>query len=300
MSILVNKNTKVLVQGITGTHGSFHAQKMLEYGTQIVGGVTPKKGGQEVHGIPVFNTVKEAVQATGANATVIYVPANFSVGAIREAGEAGIKLIVCITEGVPALDMAKIKPWITANKITLIGPNCPGIITPEECKIGIMPGYIHKKGNVGVVSRSGTLTYEAVWQLTTRGIGQSTCIGIGGDPIVGTNFTDVLPLFEQDPDTHAVIMIGEIGGSAEEEAAEYIEKKMTKPVVAFIAGSTAPPGKRMGHAGAIISGGSGKAEDKMKRLTQAGVTVVPSPALMGETLEKVLKEKNVQKSRSRV
>lgn len=300
MSILVNKNTKILVQGITGTHGSFHAQKMLEYGTKVVGGVTPKKGGQEVHGVPVFNTVKEAVQATGADATVIYVPANYSIAAIREAAESGIKLIVCITEGVPALDMAKLKPWITEKKITLIGPNCPGIITPEECKIGIMPGYIHKKGNVGVVSRSGTLTYEAVWQLTTRDIGQSTCIGIGGDPIVGTNFMDVLPLFEADPETHAVIMIGEIGGKAEEEAAEYIEKKMTKPVVAFIAGSTAPPGKRMGHAGAIISGGSGKAEDKIKRLTQAGVTVVPSPALMGETLEKVLKEKNVQKSRSRV
>ena len=230
MSIFVNKNTKVLVQGITGTHGSFHAQKMLEYGTKIVGGVTPKKGGQEIHGVPVFNTVKEAVQATGADATVIYVPASFSVAAIREAAEAGMKLIVCITEGVPALDMAKIKPWITENKITLIGPNCPGVITPEECKIGIMPGYIHKKGNVGVVSRSGTLTYEAVWQLTTRGIGQSTCIGIGGDPIVGTNFTDVLPLFERDPETHAVIMIGEIGGTAEEEAAEYIQNKMTKPI----------------------------------------------------------------------
>lgn len=297
MSIIVNKNTKVLVQGITGTHGSFHAQKMIEYGTKIVGGVTPKKGGQEVHGVPVFNTVKEAVQATGADATVIYVPANFSVAAIREAGEAGLKKIICITEGVPALDMARIKPWITENKITLIGPNCPGIITPEECKIGIMPGYIHKKGHVGVVSRSGTLTYEAVWQLTTRGIGQSTCIGIGGDPIVGTNFMDVLPLFEADPDTHAVIMIGEIGGKAEEEAAEYIETKMTKPVVAFIAGSTAPPGKRMGHAGAIISGGSGKAEDKMKRLIKAGAAVVPSPAVMGETLEKVLKA-HVQKSRS--
>lgn len=300
MSILVNKETKVIVQGITGTHGSFHAQKMLEYGTKVVGGVTPKKGGQEVHGIPVFNSVKEAVAATGANASVIYVPASFSIAAIREAGEAGIKLIVCITEGVPALDMARLKPWLAEKKIVLIGPNCPGVITPDECKIGIMPGYIHKKGKIGVVSRSGTLTYEAVWQLSTRGIGQSTCIGIGGDAIVGTNFVDVLGWFEKDPDTEAVIMIGEIGGSAEEDAAAFIEKNMTKPVVAFIAGGTAPPGKRMGHAGAIISGGSGKAEDKIKRLKQAGVTIAPSPALLGETMEQVLGKKNAQKSRSRV
>ncbi len=300
MSILVNKDTKVVVQGITGTHGSFHAQKMLEYGTKVVAGVTPKKGGQEVHGIPVFNTVKEAVAATGANASVIYVPASFSIAAIREAGEAGIKLIVCITEGVPALDMARLKPWLAEKKIVLIGPNCPGVITPDECKIGIMPGYIHKKGKIGVVSRSGTLTYEAVWQLSTRGIGQSTCIGIGGDAIVGTNFVDVLGWFEKDPDTEAVIMIGEIGGSAEEDAAAFIEKNMTKPVVAFIAGGTAPPGKRMGHAGAIISGGSGKAEDKIKRLKQAGVTIAPSPALLGETMEQVLGKKNAQKSRSRV
>ncbi len=295
MSVLVNKETKLIVQGITGTHGAFHAQKMLEYGTKVVAGVTPKKGGQQVHGIPVFNTVKEAVQATGANATVIYVPAPFAIGAIKEAGEAGIKLIVCITEGVPALDMARIKPWLTEQKIVLIGPNCPGIITPDECKIGIMPGYIHKKGKVGVVSRSGTLTYEAVWQLSTRGIGQSTCIGIGGDAIVGTNFVDALSWFEKDPDTEAVIMIGEIGGTAEEDAAAFIEKNMTKPVVGFIAGSTAPPGKRMGHAGAIISGGSGKAEDKIKRLKQAGVLVAPSPAVLGETMEKVLSSSRTSK-----
>ena len=290
MSILVNKDTKVIVQGITGHHGSFHTEKMLEYGTQVVGGVTPKKGGQKVHGAPVFNTCKEAVAETGANATVIYVPAKFAAAAIREAGEAGIRLIVCITEGVPALDMVRVKGWIREKgDITLIGPNCPGIITPEECKIGIMPGYIHKKGPVGVVSRSGTLTYEAVWQLSGLGLGQSTCIGIGGDPVIGTDFTDALRLFEADPDTQAVVMIGEIGGTAEEKAAEFIETKMTKPVAAFIAGSNAPPGKRMGHAGAIISGGSGRAQSKIERLQKAGAAVAPSPALLGETLQKALK-----------
>ncbi len=300
MSILVHKNTKVLVQGITGAHGSFHAKGMKEYGTQVVGGVTPGKGGQQVEGIPVFNSVKEAKDATGANATVIYVPAKFAIAAIMEAGEAGIPLIVCITEGIPALDMLKVKNWLSHKRSILIGPNCPGIITPGECKIGIMPGYIHKPGSVGVVSRSGTLTYEAVWQLTTRGIGQSTCIGIGGDPVVGTNFVEVLALFEADPKTKGVIMIGEIGGSAEEEAAEYIETKMTKPVVAFIAGSTAPSGKRMGHAGAIISGGSGKAEDKIKRLEKAGVHVALSPALLGETMESILGQTYDQESGSRV
>lgn len=291
MSILVNKNTKVIVQGITGTHGAFHTEKMLEYGTKLVGGVTPGKGGQSVHGAPVFNSCKEAVEKTGANASVIYVPAQFAVGAIKEAGEAGIKLIVCITEGVPALDMARIKNWLTEQKITLIGPNCPGVITPEECKIGIMPGYIHRKGPIGVVSRSGTLTYEAVWQLTNLGLGQSTCVGIGGDPIVGTNFVDVLRLFEADPETKAVVMIGEIGGTAEEEAAAFIKEKMTKPVIAFIAGTNAPPGKRMGHAGAIISGGAGKAQDKMASLKQAGVTVALSPAVIGETVQSVLGKK---------
>lgn len=291
MSVLVNKNTKVMVQGITGTHGSFHAEKMLEYGTQVVGGVTPGKGGQAVHGIPVFNSVKEAVSQTGANASVIYVPAKFAVAAIREAGEAGIKLIVCITEGIPTLDMARLKPWLAQNKIRLIGPNCPGIISPEECKIGIMPGYIHRKGPIGVVSRSGTLTYEAVWQLSQRGLGQSTCIGIGGDPIVGTQFIDALQLFEKDAQTEAIVMIGEIGGTAEEEAAVFIEKNVRKPVVACIAGMNAPPGKRMGHAGAIISGGSGKASDKIARLQKAGVHVVPSPALIGETVAKVYQPK---------
>lgn len=291
MSILVNKDTKVIVQGITGTHGAFHTEKMIEYGTKLVGGVTPGKGGQSVHGAPVFNSCKEAVEKTGANASVIYVPAPFAVGAIKEAAEAGIKLVVCITEGVPALDMARIKNWLTEKKVILIGPNCPGVITPEECKIGIMPGYIHRKGSVGVVSRSGTLTYEAVWQLTNLGLGQSTCVGIGGDPIVGTNFVDTLRLFEADPETKAVVMIGEIGGTAEEEAAAFIKSKMTKPVVAFIAGTNAPPGKRMGHAGAIISGGAGKAQDKMASLKQAGVTVALSPAVIGETVQSVLGKK---------
>lgn len=300
MSILVNKNTKVLVQGITGTHGSFHAEKMLEYGTQVAAGVTPKKGGRQVHGIPVFDTVKEAVRKTGVNASIIYVPAPHAVAAIRESGDAGIKLIVCITEGIPALDMARIKGWLKENKITMIGPNCPGVITPGECKVGIMPGYIHKKGSVGVISRSGTLTYEAVWQLSGLGLGQSTCVGIGGDPIVGTDFSEALALFQDDPATDAIVLIGEIGGSAEEEAAEFIEEKVTKPVVAFIAGGNAPEGKRMGHAGAVISKGSGRAQDKIARLKKAGVTVAPSPALVGQTMQQVLGKRHERKSRSRV
>lgn len=294
MSILVGKNTKVLVQGITGAHGSFHTEKMLEYGTRIVGGVTPGKGGEKVHGVPVFNTVAEARQATGADASVVYVPAKFAVAAIREAAEAGISLIVCITEGIPALDIARIRDWLVEKKVRLIGPNCPGVITPEECKIGIMPGYIHRRGPVGVVSRSGTLTYEAVWQLSQRGLGQSTCIGIGGDAIVGTSFVDILKLFEKDEETKAIVLIGEIGGSAEEEAADFIEREGTKPVVAFIAGRTAPPGKRMGHAGAIITGGAGTAQEKIRRLEEAGVVIAPSPALIGETMEKVFRQKDAQ------
>ncbi len=299
MSILVNKNTKVLVQGITGHHGAFHTEKMLEYGTQVVGGVTPGKGGQAVHGVPVFNSVKDAVLATGANASVIYVPARFSADAILEAAQAGLSLVICITEGIPALDMARTKQKLKSFPQTrLIGPNCPGVITPGECKIGIMPGYIHKPGDVGVVSRSGTLTYEAVWQLSGLGLGQSTCIGIGGDPIIGTSFRDTLELFEKDPGTRAVVMIGEIGGSAEEEAADFIRSKMTKPVVAFIAGQNAPEGKRMGHAGAIIAAGSGKAQDKILRLEQAGVTLAPSPALIGSTMKRVYDERYLQKSGS--
>ena len=300
MSILVDKNTKVICQGITGKAGSFHAQKCLEYGTQIVGGVTPKKGGEFVGSIPVFNSVQEVVDKTGANASMIYVPAPFALAAIREAADAGIRLIVCITEGIPTIDMIRGVEYAREKGARIIGPNCPGIITSGECKIGIMPGYIHQKGSVGVISRSGTLTYEAVWQLTQRGLGQSTCVGIGGDPIVGTTFVDVLGLFQNDPQTEAIIMIGEIGGSVEEEAAEFIEKNVTKPVVAFIAGGNAPVGKRMGHAGAIISGGTGKAEHKIKYLKKAGVTMALSPALIGETLERVYKQKHEQKSRSRV
>ncbi|MBI3316671.1 MAG: succinate--CoA ligase subunit alpha [Candidatus Omnitrophica bacterium] len=290
MSILVDKNTKVIVQGITGHHGSFHTEKMLEYGTPLVAGVTPKKGGQKVHGVPVFETMKEAVDKTQANTSVIYVPAPFAVAAIREAVEAGIRLVVCITEGIPALDMARVKNWINTKKTQLIGPNCPGIITPNQCKVGIMPGYIHTPGPIGVISRSGTLTYEAVWQLTGLGLGQSTCVGIGGDPIVGTSFVDALKLFEKDPETKAIVMIGEIGGHGEEEAADYIEKYCTKPVVAFIAGANAPEGKRMGHAGAIISGGMGKAIDKINRLRQAGVTLAESPAVIGKTMQKVFQQ----------
>lgn len=293
MSIFVNKDTKVITQGITGATGLFHTKQAIEYGTQIVGGVTPGKGGTEVEGIPVFNTVKEAVAATGATASVIYVAAPFAADAIMEAVDAELELVVCITEGIPVLDMVKVRRYMEGKKTRLIGPNCPGVITPDECKIGIMPGYIHMKGKVGIVSRSGTLTYEAVHQLTTRGIGQSTAVGIGGDPINGTNFIDVLEAFNADPETEAVIMIGEIGGTAEEEAAEWIKANMTKPVVGFIGGQTAPEGKRMGHAGAIISGGKGTAAEKIATLQACGVQVAPTPAVIGETLVKVLEEKGI-------
>ena len=289
MAILVDKNTKVLVQGITGSAGKFHAEQMIEYGTRIVGGITPGKGGTECVGRPVFDTVREGVEATGANASVVYVPPPFAAEAIIEAMEAGIELCIAITEGIPVMDMAKVRDAMRGSSMRLVGPNCPGVITPGECKIGIMPGYIHKPGDIGVLSRSGTLTYEAVWQLSALGYGQSTCVGIGGDPINGTNFIDVLELYARDPGTKAVIMIGEIGGSAEEEAAEWIQSNMKKPVAAFIAGQTAPPGRRMGHAGAIISGGSGKASDKMKALEKAGVPVAKSPADMAKTLVERMK-----------
>lgn len=290
MSILVNKNTKVICQGITGEQGTFHTRQMVQYGTKMVGGVTPGKGGSNVDGIPVFDTVDEARTKTGANASVIYVPAAFAADAIMEAVDAGIELVVCITEGIPVLDMVKVKRFMDGRKSRLIGPNCPGVITPDECKIGIMPGHIHRKGRIGVVSKSGTLTYEAVDQLTRLGSGQSTCVGIGGDPINGTNFIDVLEMFEKDKGTDAVIMIGEIGGTAEEEAAAFVRKNITKPVVGYIAGVTAPKGKRMGHAGAIISGGKGTAEEKFEAMKIAGIKITKDPAEIGITMMELLKK----------
>jgi succinyl-CoA synthetase alpha subunit len=310
MSILVDMNTRLVVQGITGAEGTFHTKQMIEYGTNVVAGVTPGKGGTTYHGnekdrftkpIPVYNTVAEAVQEEKANTSVIFVPAGGAADAIMEAADAGVKLVVAITEGIPAADMVKVYDHLKSLGVRMIGPNCPGIITPGQAKIGIMPGFIHKPGHVGLVSRSGTLTYEAVWQLTERGIGQSTCIGIGGDPVIGTRFIDAVKLFNEDPDTEAMILIGEIGGTAEEEAAEYIKKHVKKPVVGFIAGQTAPPGRRMGHAGAIISGGKGTAAEKFEAFRKAGIHVVESPALIGETMEQVLKglkgKKNAPKTR---
>lgn len=287
MSILIDKNTRVITQGITGATGLFHAQGARDYGTQMVGGVTPGKGGTTIDGFPVFDTVKEAVEKTGATASVIYVPPPFAADSIMEAVDAGIEMVCCITEGIPVLDMVKVKHFMRGKKTRLVGPNCPGVITPGECKIGIMPGYIHKPGRIGVVSRSGTLTYEAVWQLTSLGLGQSTCVGIGGDPVNGTNHLDVLRLFQADPNTDAVIMIGEIGGTSEEEAAHFVRDYMTKPVAAYIAGVTAPPGKRMGHAGAIISGGKGTATEKVAILEECGISVAASPAEMAQALMKV-------------
>lgn len=288
MSIIVDERTKVVVQGITGNEGMFHTRQMVAYGTRVVAGVTPGKGGQEVDGIPVFNTVADAVKETGADASAIFVPPAFAADAVLEAADAGIKTIVCLTEGIPTLDMMGVKRFIRERGCHLVGPNTPGIISPGKCKIGVMAGYIHKPGPIGIMSRSGTLTYEVVDQLTKKGIGQSTCVGIGGDQIIGLSFVDLLAMFERDPDTHAVIMIGEIGGTAEEEAAHFIEKNVTKPVVAFVAGLTAPPGRRMGHAGAIIAGGKGTAKEKMEALERAGVRVVRNPALVGEEMASLL------------
>ncbi len=291
MSILVNKDTRVICQGITGKAGAFHTRGCLDYGTSVVGGVTPGKGGQTVEGVPVFDTVDEAVEKTGANATMIFVPAPFTGDAILEAVDAGVQTIAAITEGVPVLDMVDVYDVVKRSDVTLIGPNCPGVITADECKIGIMPGYIHKKGCVGVMSRSGTLTYEAVWQISNLGLGQTTCVGLGGDPIVGTSFIDLLKLFEEDPKTEAIMMMGEIGGTAEEEAAAFVKENVTKPVAAFVAGRTAPPGKRMGHAGAIISGGKGTATEKIAALRDADIEVADSPADMGEAVQRAIAKK---------
>lgn len=289
MAILVDENTRLLVQGITGREGTFHTRQAVEYGTKVVAGVTPGKGGADVDGIPVFNTVAEAKEKTGANASVIFVPPPFAADAIMEAADAGLPLVICITEGIPVMDMIRVKQFLSGKTTRLIGPNCPGVISPGKCKIGIMPGRIHKQGHIGVISRSGTLTYEAVGQLTALGIGQSTCVGIGGDPIIGTQFIDALRLMAADPDTHGIVMIGEIGGSAEEEAAAFVKSSVKKPVVGFIAGRTAPPGRRMGHAGAIISGGKGTAADKIAALEAAGIRVAASPALIGETMAAALR-----------
>ena len=292
MSILVDRNTRVICQGITGKVGEFHTRGCLEYGTRMVGGVTPGKGGEKVADLPVFDTVAEARDATGANATMIFVPPPFAADAILEAVAAEVELVIAITEGIPVLDMARVLPVVENSKSVLVGPNCPGVITPGQCKIGIMPGYIHTPGNIGVMSRSGTLTYEAVWQLTQLGHGQSTCVGLGGDPLVGSSFIDILSLFEKDPETQAILMMGEIGGSAEEEAAAYVKEHVTKPVAAFIAGRTAPPGKRMGHAGAIISGGKGTAEAKLEALRDAGIEIAETPADMGASMVRAIQRKN--------
>ena len=291
MSILVDTNTRLVVQGITGKEGSFHTQKCMEYGTKVVAGVTPGKGGMKVENVPVFNTIEEAVRKEGVNTSIIFVPPAFAADAVMEAADAGIALVVCVTEGIPTLDMVKVMEYLSHKKTRVIGPNTPGVISPGRCKVGIMPGFVHREGSIGVVSRSGTLTYEAVAQLTERGLGQSTCLGIGGDPVLGTSFIDCLALFEEDPETEGVVLIGEIGGTAEEETSVFIKEHFSKPVVAFIAGQTAPPGKRMGHAGAIIAGGTGTAAEKIAALTSTGIAVAPSPAHIGETMQKALQSR---------